>query len=88
VCKNGLHKTRTIRVCVNLPFGPDTTEDIGEKEASVNGGTFKAMSGEDEDMLVTLDRTNIHLLLGKEKDMEDVYMLLKVATKCWDGWGS
>jgi hypothetical protein len=85
--KLGLHKTRTIRVCVTLPHGPQPEVDVGEKETTEEGGKLEQTSGDDLDLLITLDRTNIHLLIGNDPRYKDIYTLLKVATRCWDGWG-
>ena len=63
---------------------PDPTGILTRRQREL----VDALTGE-RDVVVNLDQTNVHLLLGRPNESEDVrnlYELLKVATRTVDGW--
>jgi len=90
-CAAGLNRAVCVRVHVVLPGGPEAP--IGsenEKETSVNGGSVQPLAaGVERDVMVTLDASNAHLLLGPRNTNKELYELLQIATgtkaKDWKG---
>ena len=86
-CAAGLHQTVCMRVLVALPIGDDPPSL--EPKMANSDATQQEMPGE-HDVVVQLDRTNLHLLLGA-KDAPgnaNVYELLAMATGTDVGqWG-
>ena len=86
-CAAGLHQTVCMRVLVALPIGDDPPSL--EPKMANSDATQQEMPAE-HDVVVQLDRTNVHLLLGA-KDAPgnaNVYELLAMATGTDVGqWG-
>ena len=78
-CRAGLHKTVCVRVLLALPVGDDPPP-LEEKLATA-GGTRRETPAE-PDVVIQLDRTNVHLLLGARDAPGNggVYELLAMAT--------
>jgi len=81
-CAARLNRAVSVRVHVVLPGGPEApVGSENEKESSVNGGSMQALAaGVERDVMVTLDASNVHLLLGPRSTNKELYELLQIAT--------
>ena len=86
-CAAGLHRSICVRVLVALPKGfcdldPRYKVTAVKGSSLVKGvrfGTETAMG--EPDVVVQLDMSNVHLLLGPKSDNADLYQLLALATR-------
>ena len=104
-CREGLDKTVALRVHVSLPTSKTEppTSQLFYRETKVEGSgapvwfvSKKSMTAADmviaagkNDFIVDLDKSNVHLLLGKPADTPEtgaLYELLKIATGDGEGW--
>ena len=78
-CRAGLHKTVCLRVLLALPLGD---EPPAVEAKLVTAGGSVSQSPAESDVVVQLDQTNVHLLLGESHAPENagVYELLAMAT--------
>ena len=99
--KNGLEKIFTerlhLRVHVCLPYAPAADQyrnQLYARETKPNGSPSPqpiavGTAASQQDIIMNIDRSNIHLILGKASDSEEnkiLYDLLKIATGVSDGW--
>ena len=86
-CTAGLHSSICVQVLVALPTGIcelDSRHKITAVEGlTLDDGVFvgaEMIAGE-PDVVVQLDMSNVHLLLGPKSDNADLYQLLALATR-------
>ena len=86
-CTAGLHRSICVRVLVALPKGIcvlDSRHKITAVEGlTLDDGVFvgaETITGE-PDVVVQLDMSNVHLLLGPKSENADLYQLLALATR-------
>jgi len=88
----GMHLTKCLRIHVALPFGQAAVTRKPKIKTLDGSLTEESMADEmtDDDVVVNLDRSNLHLLIGGpsvSQAHQKLYALLKDVTMVSGGWG-